>query len=438
MKGSDVMLINFKTKNYKSFKDGFDFTMKASRVRDLEHSLLRCDKSSKKILPSAVVYGPNAAGKTTVIETFLRFKDIVLNGNIENSSSNRGNMVSGNLELIPFIYNEIEDPIEFDIEFEYEKIEYRYFLKFIIGKFLSKGKREILEELLEVDGKRQFLRTNLGVDVYFKNINSKLINDGLNVSLWDSYQNIFNSNIEPTTLFLSTEFRSLVSKEIYNAIYKWFSEKLLIFTSFDHFRSGLYSDEKEIVEVPKELYEAVSKIGVLATNMFYQRKDESEFPMLLSRLDLEGKKVLIPSSIIESVGTLHFIDLFPALLSSLTNGVTLIIDELDSSLHPMVIMSVVSLYHNPDINKHNAQLIFNTHNPIYLNNSVFRRDEMCFVEKNGETKISEFYKLSDFKTNSNNPTRKTTDYINNYFMNKYGAIEYVDLSEVFEKIMNKG
>lgn len=432
------MLINFKTRNYKSFKDGFDFSMKASRVRDLAHSLLKYDENSKKILSSAVVYGPNASGKTTVIESFLRLKDIVLNGNIENSKSNRGNMVSGNLEFIPFIYNETEEPIEFDIEFEYEKIEYRYFLKFKLGKFISETKREILEEILEVGGKRQFYRTNSEVDVYFKNINLEMINDGLNANLLDSYQKIFDSNIEPTTLFLSTEFRSLISKDIYNAIYKWFNEKLLVFNSFDHLRTGLFSTEKEIVEVPKELYDAVSKIGVLATKMFYRRKDESEFPTLLSGLEIEGNKVLIPSRIIESVGTLHFIDLFPALLHSLTNGVTLIIDELDASLHPMVVMSVVSLYHNPDINKYNAQLIFNTHNPIYLNNSVFRRDEMCFVEKDRETNISEFYKLSDFMTNSNNPTRNTTDYINNYFMNKYGAIEYVDLSEVFEKIMNKG
>lgn len=432
------MLIKFKTKNYKSFKNGFDFSMKATRVRDISHSLLKYNENSKKILSSAVVYGPNAAGKTTVIEAFLRFKDIVLNGNIENFKNNRGTIALGNLELIPFIYNTSDEPVEFDIEFEYEKIEYRYFLKFTLGKFLANSQREILEEFLEIDGKRQFYRNNLNVEVYFKNIKSKLINDGVNLNLFDSYQKVFDANIEPTTLFLSTEFRSLVSKDIYNSVNKWFNEKLLIFSSFDDVKFGIYSNEKDIVEVPKELYEAVSKIGVLATKMFYRRKEDNEFPTLFSGLEIEGEKVLIPSRVIESIGTLHFMDLFPAILHSLTHGVTLIIDELDSSLHPMVVMSVVSLYHNPDINKYNAQLIFNTHNPIYLNNNIFRRDEMCFVEKDRETMISDFYKLSDFMTNSNNPTRNTTDYINNYFMNKYGAIEYVDLVEVFEKIMNKG
>ena len=69
--------------------------------------------------------------------------------------------------------------------------------------------------------------------------------------------------------------------------------------------------------------------------------------------------------------------------------------------------------------------------------NCFRRDEICFVEKDEETKISELYKLSDFKTNSENPIRNTTDYINGYFKNKFGAIEYVDLSDVCEDIMNQ-
>ncbi len=431
------MLISFKTKNYKSFKNGFDFSMKATRVKDLSHSLLMANSNSKKILSSGVVYGPNASGKTTVIEAFLRFKDIILNGNISNPKNIRGNMTSGDLSLIPFIYNEVEEPIEFDIEFEYDNSLYRYFLKFTLGKFVSESKREILEEFLEIDSKKIFYRTNQGVNVYYKNIKPDMINEGFNNNLLDSYQKLFDSNIEEKSLFLSTEFRSLVSKEIYNKVYMWFSEKLLVFNNFEDFRFGMASREKELVEVPKEIYNSVSKIGVLATKMFYTRKGDSDFPTLLSALEIEGKKILIPSRTIESTGTLHFIDLIPVLVHSLTNGVTLIIDELDASLHPMVVMSVVGLYHNPDINKFNAQLIFNTHNPIYLNNNVFRRDEMCFVEKDRETNISEFYKLSDFLTNSNNPTRNTTDYINNYFMNKYGAIEYVDLSEVFEKIMNK-
>ena len=341
-------------------------------------------------------------------------------------------MNSVNLELTPFIYNSEKEPVEFDITFEMDKVIYRYFLSIELGNFLSKDGREILEEILEINSKNIYIRENKKINVFFENMKDIYLNEGFSRNLLESYDLIMNSNLESTKLFLSTEFRSLISKELYNNIYKWFDEKLLVFNNFYQFSSVLELEKNEYKQVPKELYEAVNKIGVLATDMFFRKTDENEIPVLYSVLQFNNNKVLIPSRMIESVGTLHFIDLFPLIMLSLQEGITLVIDEMDASLHPMVVMSVVNLFHNPNINKNNAQLIFNTHNPIYLNNSVFRRDEMCFVEKDKDTRISDFYKLSDFMTNSGTSTRNTTDYINNYFKNKYGAIEYVDLSEIFD------
>lgn len=82
-------------------------------------------------------------------------------------------------------------------------------------------------------------------------------------------------------------------------------------------------------------------------------------------------------------------------------------------------------------------MIFNTHNPIYLNNSIFRRDEIKFVERNKETKSSILYSLSDFKTNGKVSVRNTTDYMKNYFINRYGAIEDIDFSDIIKKIIKK-
>ena len=56
-------------------------------------------------------------------------------------------------------------------------------------------------------------------------------------------------------------------------------------------------------------------------------------------------------------------------------------DEFDASLHPMALMSIVGAFHNDEINKKGAQLIFNTHNPIFLNKNIFRRDEIKFVDR---------------------------------------------------------
>ena len=98
-------------------------------------------------------------------------------------------------------------------------------------------------------------------------------------------------------------------------------------------------------------------------------------------------------------------------------------------------MNIISLFHNDEINVNKAQLIFNTHNPIYLNNAIFRRDEIKFVEKELDTHESILYSLSDFGTKGENGVRNTTDYIKNYFMNKYGAIVNIDYSDIFKQAM---
>ena len=110
-------------------------------------------------------------------------------------------------------------------------------------------------------------------------------------------------------------------------------------------------------------------------------------------------------------------------------------DELDASLHPMIIMNIISIFHNDDINKKGAQLIFNTHNPIYLNHKLLRRDEIKFVERDATTKSSSLYALSDFKANGEASVRKTSDYMKNYFINRYGAIVDRDFTDIIADVL---
>ena len=106
--------------------------------------------------------------------------------------------------------------------------------------------------------------------------------------------------------------------------------------------------------------------------------------------------------------------------------------------YPMIVMNLITLFHNDEVNKNHAQLIFNTHNPIYLNNRLFRRDEIKFVERDKVTKSSSLCALSDFKTNGDISVRKTSDYMKNYFANRYGAIEDVDFTDTVFDMLAKG
>jgi AAA15 family ATPase/GTPase len=117
-------------------------------------------------------------------------------------------------------------------------------------------------------------------------------------------------------------------------------------------------------------------------------------------------------------------------------GGTLIVDEFDASIHPMWLMSIINIFHNDDINIHNAQLIFNTHNPIFLNSNLFRRDEIKFVERDDNSQYSKLYALSDFGTTGERGVRKHEDYMKKYFFSQYGAIKDIDFTPIFEEILS--
>ena len=137
----------------------------------------------------------------------------------------------------------------------------------------------------------------------------------------------------------------------------------------------------------------------------------------------------------ESYGTIRLITEYPLIIRALLTGGTLVMDEFDASIHPIALMSIINIFHNDDINKSHAQLIFNTHNPIFLNASLFRRDEIKFVERDDVNGHSTHYALSDFKTAQG--IRKGEDYMSNYFVSRYGAIKDIDFSPIMEKIMKE-
>ena len=119
---------------------------------------------------------------------------------------------------------------------------------------------------------------------------------------------------------------------------------------------------------------------------------------------------------------------FPLVISALVNGGTLVVDEFDASIHPVALMNIINVFHNDEINVNHAQLIFNTHNPVFLDANLFRRDEIKFVERDDATGNSVHYSLADFKTASG--VRKGESYMNNYLEGKYGAVSSVDFTSV--------
>ena len=177
------MLLEFKTKNYKSFVEEASFSMVAApKQKGLDYSLMKTKIKGKEIkgLSSSVIYGPNAAGKTNIIGAMDVLRAIVLRGNIRNSEEKSSpNPAAAALELIPN-NNEMESkPVCFEIEFYEEdgedyKFKIHYELEVDLGTFLEEEhQRKILAEVLEVNGERVFERTQDLVFLFFIFLNTE-------------------------------------------------------------------------------------------------------------------------------------------------------------------------------------------------------------------------------------------------------------------------
>lgn len=431
------MLLEFKMKNFKSFKEEMDFKMMpAQKIKGLEYSLINKKVKGKdiKAISSAAIYGPNSAGKTNIIGGMEVLRSIVLTGNIKDNETITGpNTAIDKLELIPNIESDSKEPVCFYIKFVAQEMLIELKLVIELGAFLEVNyDRKIVEEELKINNALIYSRKNTLEIGKIDTIQEYLIENFAK----DTAEKIAQSNLDNQELFFNGMFKTLYSKKIYDIIYNWFKDKFKIIYHADKIQSSPiisseFKDKKYYID--EDLNKAAKDFGLTSENIAYPINNDKEVVEPISMIDLKKrkKKVLLPAELFESFGTIRFLNIFPIILTAIQEGATLVVDELDASIHPMAIMNIINIFHNDEINVNGAQLIFNTHNPIFLNKALLRRDEIKFVEKEDEG--SSHYSLSDFGTSGKKGVRNTEDYMKNYFINKYGAIKDIDFSDVFTK-----
>lgn len=407
------MLLQFKAENFKSFLDEMDFSMTpAPKQKDLEYSILEHKIGNKtyKGLCSAIIYGPNASGKTNIISAMDVFKEIVLKGNIRNSDELRSpNISEGKLELIPNNLNRYPKPTKFYIRFVEGELLVEYELKIDLGLFLDRNyQRKIEFESLRINDKTIYERTDRIEFFNLKSIEKYLITEFRENE--DSAKAIARNNLNETELFLTNGFKMMFSSKIVSFILEWFEEKFIVIYRADaaEIKSKLDNTEGGKIFINRTTNDAAKLFGINSNALGYVVPEDGREPQLCSIFKDNG--VAIPAKHFESYGTVRFINIFPLILKALVEGSVLVMDEFDANIHPMGLMNIINIFHD-DINKKNAQLIFNTHNPIFLNANIVRRDEIKFVERDDETHLSAHYSLSDFKTSGSNGVRKADDYL---------------------------
>lgn len=439
------MLLQFSLTNFKSFKEKAILSLVASNYdKDTreEENITVYKPHNLRLLNSAVMYGPNASGKTKFIEAFIFFKNFILN-------SSKGTQPSDLIPVDSFKLNAetINQASEFEIIFSVTDKIYRYGIAVDTTKVNA-------EWLFLVNKKSEteiFYRDNGDI-----NYNRKLLSKGgIIVS-----ENLIRDN----ALFLSV--LAQFNDDLGMSLFQWFNN-CNILSGLDiegYYKSTIkLAGEKKgkqriqdfisladlgisnftIDETGNSIIDNIPDLDIglfgIAINLYRNKTSRDVFADVgtsHNQYNSDGtisKVIELSMNNDESSGTRKFFALIGQIMEVLDKGSILIVDELDSKLHPNLVCRIVEIFNSKTLNPHNAQLVFNTHDTNLLSSGLFRRDQIWFIKKNN-LGASSLYSLADFKTDE---VRKNEAFEPNYLRGKYGAIPFLrDFDNIVRSIEN--
>ena len=367
------------------------------------------------------MYGANASGKSNFCKALNFIKLFFINSNNQLDSTP--------IMVDSFKFNDesISAPSEFGMVFVKDRIKYAY--------SFSCNKTEVLSERL---------------DIYENDKPSLIFSRNKNNYRFTSYAQELTPLVARNTknkLFVCTaatwNFKPAkpVVDYIVNDLLISFYYNYDIYPILESFKTnGIYDEYKrfclsllaacdfsisnfkmEIKEdpVPPELQMFFTAISKLPNAVPADKLRTVKFTMSHEIIEGNTKKEYQLEMGLESQGTQTVFNFAPLLFDVFKNGKTLVIDEIDKSLHPLLVNYIVTLFVNKEINKNNAQLICNTHDTNLLSLDLFRRDEIWFAERNPNTGASELYPLTEFS-----PTKKD-NLEKGYLLGRYGAIPFI-------------
>lgn len=418
------MLIEFRTANFLSFKDMVEFSMLASNDKTHKDNNT-FPVNNRRILKSAAVYGANGSGKTNFVRAIGFMRDIVLG---ESPIRNCAYKLDRTMK---------DEPSFFEIIFIKDNIRYRYGFeidrKSVLSEWLfyvpttreaslfTREKQNITIGRSFREGRR--LSDSIKKDKLFLSLVAELNGESMAQSIIDWFKGMsvmsgLDSDLRNTTKMLSEEGERGEKRK---------KQILDILHRFDIQIEDIAIKEREFapIVIPANLEISDRDRAVIdSLNTFFEKGSGEELPprVIIYRKTYEnGKESSIEEFDLrrqESDGTKKLFALAGSLARSLETGKTIVVDELESKLHPLVTKEIVKLFNSKISNKKNAQLIFTTHDTNLLQGNHFRRDQIWFTEKD-KYGSSHLYSLLEYKP------RKDASFQKDYINGRYGAIPYI-------------
>lgn len=438
------MLVRFVVENMFSFGEQTEFSMIPNkRLKTLEHH--RYSINDFDILKMASIYGANGAGKSNLIKSINLLQGLVLD-----------EVMLSRLKDAKFKFNEDNKSQILAIEFFQDEIPFYYAIELFEDRIAAEelyisglGQKE--DELIY----ERKTNANNETSIVFLN---DFENDEKSQVLKSILLEEFVKHNQPVLKLLSKRDNKFLKNT--KIAYQWFNETLEVITphskpsalahkidvdkdfkeyaqnimcSFNIGIKELTTESKDIKEYfgkdnPKEVEEIIKEVDSSPSKMLGLRnrlgdeivivKEDGETLVKSIKIKHEGgrnNEALFDLKE-ESDGTVRLLDFVPAFRSLLKNRKVFLIDEIERSIHPLLIKELVQKYSHDKNTK--GQLVFTTHESNLLNQDFFRRDEIWFAEKNmiGSTDI---YSLNDFKEHN------TIDIERGYLSGRYGSIPFL-------------
>jgi hypothetical protein len=413
------MLLEFRVENHRSIRDEQALTLEAGRVGEASDTRPRdIAGHGEKLLPAAVIYGPNASGKSNVLSAIAFMREAVI-------LSHRGWEPEGGVPRTAFAWGtKGSESSMFEASFLVRETKYVYGFTVddddVREEWLFAWPQNRRQTWFEREGEKFKFGDQLkGPNEPVKEVTRP------NALFLSAAAQHGHKQLTP----LYSWFRGISPVNILGRGYAMVRPRFMpqMFFSSDEEQLSLFpteDSEKSPVAQFRQLLKAAD-IGIVdikrvdAEREFRGRAVRQERILLQHQANDEDSWLDLEE---ESEGTKTLFRMAPSIFRTLESGGLLLIDELESSLHPLLGLAIVKLFNCPRSNPRNAQIVFTTHDTNLLGTTLgeppLRRDQIWFTERNEEG-ASKLYPLTDYKP------RKAENLERGYLQGRYGAIPFL-------------
>ncbi|MEO5327848.1 MAG: ATP-binding protein [Magnetococcus sp. THC-1_WYH] len=429
------MLVSFSVKNFRSFAEKQTLTLVAGTgaAKNRRYSFSSQSTMAPNLLRSVCLLGPNGSGKTSLVKAMDFFQEFVI-------SSAKDVQEGEEIDTASFLFDDAwrGKPTEFEIIFIHGDTLYQY-------GFALDTQRVWSEWMFANPNAADTKPRTLFQRIY--DVNDGKYSWKINKIHVRGEKEVWKTSTRDNALFLSTAM--LLNSEAFKVPFDWIQKKFRIMDSPDRLTPGFTARQCVEAGWKDRVIHLLRSVGMNIEDIHIQ-KDEPDIKKISMSLGMLEEKER--ESIIEKFKSMKLINIFLSYkgrqddliqmdlqeesdgnqvifsiagpwLDVLDNGYTLVVDELNNSFHPHALRFFVDLFHSPDINKKNAQLIFTSHETSIMAERFMHRDQFFFAEKD-EHKRSHLRPLSDYRERNDIGFQKA------YLDGRYGAVpkikEFID------------